>query len=294
LQTHSFPTRRSSDLAGTGNADGSLGTTDAVGRYRTYTRIEGAFSWEKLAEAMRAGRNVATSGPFVLFDVGGEGPGAELPADGRPRKATLKAWSSPLPGETLTTVQVVRNGEVVRAWDLRQERTREWEISFDVSDSEFAWYCVRALSECRDTVSVARWGPQLYELAVANPVYFLPAGFRRPGPAEARVSLKVTDEAGRATQATVSVHDGAGEVGRYEMPASGEAVLTVAATASLVVSAQGFQSAQRNLYMDCPELFEYCRNINMVWPSFYSPEVYTELRRRLADLKLSVRLAREA
>jgi hypothetical protein len=75
-------------VAGTGNSDGSLGTTRGAGRYRTYTKIEG----------------------------------------------------------------------------------------------EFSWYTVRVLSRSRDPVSTSLWGEHPYELAVANPVYFLPD----PAPAAGR------------------------------------------------------------------------------------------------------------
>ena len=279
-------------VAGTGNSDGALGTTRGLGRYRTYTRIDGAFSWEALAEAMRAGRNVATSGPFVLFEADGEPPGAEFAADGTPRRATIRAWSGPLPGETLTAVQLVRNGEVIRAWDLHAENAREWETTLELADDEFAWYCVRALSLSRDPASVALWGDRLYEAAVANPVYFLPDGFERPRPAPARVSLRVTDETGAPVAATVSVHDGAGEIARHEVPASGEATLATPGTASLIIEAPGCEPAVRNLFMDCPELHDYIRNIGLVWPSFFSPETYRVLRQRLGGLKLSVALKR--
>lgn len=281
-------------VAGTGNSDGSLGTTEGVGRYRTYTKVNGDFTWAKLAESMRAGRNVATSGPFALLTVDGCDPGAEFPADGKPRRADLRAWSGPLPGEVLTAVQLVRNGEVVRAWDLRAERAREWAVSFDIAEKEFAWHCVRVLSSCSDPVDAWHYGPHHCELAVVNPFYFLPDGFERPAPAEACVSLKVTDGAGRAVAASVTIHDGAGEMARHELPPSGQAALRLPATASLAISAPGCRTAERNLYMDCPDLFEYCRNLNMVWPSVYSPQTFAELRRRLASLSLSVVLEGQA
>jgi len=279
-------------IAGTGNSDGALGTTRGIGIYRTYTKIDGEFTWDKLAENMKAGRNVATSGPFVIFEVDGRDAGAEFPADSKDRKATIKAWSGPLPGEKLTAVQLVRNGEVVRAWDLREQDLRDWETSFDIRDNEFAWYCVRVVSNSCDPVSVRKWGPVLYELAVANAVYFLPDGFERPAPTEAQVSLKVTDEDGAPVAAEVAVHDDGGEIARHRLDETGEAALTVPGTASLLVSAAGFETAERSIYLDSPQIYDFCRNMNMVWPSFYSPETFRELRHRLENLSLAVTLQR--
>jgi len=301
-------------VAGTGNSDGALGDVPwGLGRFRTYVKIDGGFSWEKLAQGIQVGRCIASSGPFVLFTVDEQPPGAEFPADGKPRRASVRAWSAPNPGEKLVAVQLVRNGEVVRAWDLRAENARYWETAFELREGQFAWYCVRVLSTCGNPLSQELWGPQVNELAVANPVYFLPRstgvppvdrstgvppvdmgkmpmlqGFQRPSPAAARVCLNITDaDTGQPLNATVEIHDGAGVLKSEKCPASG-GVLTMPATASLRISASGYETQERNLFMDCPELYEYSMNIGTVWPSFYSPETFHELRKRLGNLKVSV------
>ena len=281
-------------VAGTGNSDGALANNAGLGRFRTYTHIGGGvgpFSWSALAENMKAGRNVASSGPFVLFDVEGELPGAEFPADGKVRRARIKAWSAPLPGETLTAVQLIRNGEAVRAWDLRSEKARVWETQLELSDDEFAWYAVRVLSSCRDDETVARFGASVCELAVANPVYFLPKGFARPQPEPARLTLAVADaESKQPIAAKVSVIVASQPIDTIDLKPAPEHAVTVPATATLRVTADGFTATERCLYLACPELHEYCRNIGTVWPSFFTPEPYRELRRRLQNLHLTVEL----
>lgn len=280
-------------VAGTGNSDGALGSTRGLGHYRTYTQIEGAFSWEKLAQGIQAGRCVATSGPFALFEVDGQGPGTEVLADGKIRRATVKALSGPLPGETLVAVQLIRNGEVVRAWDLHDQNVREWETSFEIRDCEYSWYCLRVLSTSRNALSLELWGPHINELAVANPVYFLPTGFERPRPEAARVRLQVIDaDSGKVLNVAVEIHDGDGVIAQEEFSGT-EHVLTVPATASLRISSTGYETAERNLYMDCPEIFEFCRNMCTLYPSFFSPETFRELRHRIANLNLTVGLKRQ-
>ena len=135
----------------------------------------------------------------MLFEVDGQRPGAEFPADGQSHHARLTAWSSPLPGETLVSVQVIRNGEIVQAWDLRSRRARQWSGEFELSDTAYAWYAIRVTSTCLDPACLATWRQpaEIYEVAVANPVYFLPKTFHRPRPALAKVRLKVADPQGK-------------------------------------------------------------------------------------------------
>lgn len=273
-------------VAGTANSDGSI-ADGLAGRFRTYTLIEGEFSWAKVADAIRAGACVASSGPMVLYQVDGRDPGAEFPADGKPHTATLKAWSGPLPGETLVCVQVIRNGEIIRAWDLRGGQLREWEGEFELSDTTFAWYAIRVSSTCRDPQALAHWNQpaDLYDIAVASPVYFLPSGFRRPEPAAAQVTLHVTDEQGTPVVASVAVIDMGQEVARLTTDPRGKLVLQAPATAILQIESAGHQAAHRDLYMDSA-IFEYCRNFT----NFYTPEAWHTLRRMLGNLIFTVQL----
>ena len=278
-------------VSGTGSSDGNIGAQTGVGRFRTYTKIAGDFTWDKLADGIRAGACVASSGPFVQFTVDGRDCGAEFPADGKGRPATIQAWSGPLPGETLMTVQIVRNGEIVRAWDLHKDNLRQWSTKLDLADDQYAWYAVRVLSASTDRAQRA-WGPHVYELAVASPVYFLPKGFHRPKPAAARVALTVTDESGKPLAAEVTVLDAGGPIRKLTVPADGSAVVDAPATASLSIHADGYPDQQRCLYMDT-EVFAYCRNMGTVWPSFYSPETWTDLRELLGKLTLAVKMKRQ-
>jgi hypothetical protein len=277
-------------LAGTGNSDGALGVNHGLGRYRTYTHIDGEFSWAKLAHGMKSGACIATSGPFVLFEVDGQIPGAEFRADGRVRRATIKAWSAPLPGEMMHACQLVRNGEVIRAWDLREKKTRYWETEFDLCDNEFAWYCLRVLSTSTDRQTLKNWGPHVYELAVANPVYFLPENFTRPAPEPARIHLVIRNAASQqAMNAWVEVHDNAQLVATYDI--TGEQTISVPPTATLRFSVDGYRTIERNVYMDCPEIFNFCQNMGTLWPSFYSPETFHVLRQMLRSLRMVVDLS---
>jgi len=49
-----------------------------------------------------------------------------------------------------------------------------------------------------------------------------------------------------------------------------EIVVQAPATAALRIGAPGYADEERSLYMDT-EVFGYCRNMNELYPSFYSP-----------------------
>jgi hypothetical protein len=276
-------------VAGTANSDGSI-IDGQAGRFRTYTHIDGDFSWAKIAQGIRAGACVASSGPMVLFEVDGKHPGAEFPADGQPHHARLTAWSSPLPGETLVSVQVLRNGEIVQAWDLRSKRARQWSGEFELGDTAYAWYAVRVTSTCQDPACLAAWRQpaEIYEVAVASPVYFLPKSFRRPQPALAKVRIKVTATEGKPMAATVHVVDAGREIAQVAVGAGGEARFQAPATAVLAIRAPGFAEVKKDLFLDSP-LVEFCRNFN----GFYTPEAYHEVRELLGRMEFEVRLTRK-
>jgi hypothetical protein len=279
-------------VSGTGNSDGALGQNHGLGRYRTYTHIDGEFSWSKLAAGMKSGNCIATSGPFVLFEIDGRKPGTEFRADGKVRRATIKAWSAPLPGEILHACQLVRNGEVVRAWDLRELKTRYWETEFELHDDVFAWYCLRVLSTSTDRHTQQHWGPHVYELAVANPIYFLSDRFQRPSAEPATINLTVRRAGSKhSLKAKVDVLENSQLIASYLI--DGEQTISIPATATLEFSCAGFKTVQRCVYIDCPEIFDFCQEMGMLWPSFFSPETFHVLRQRFKTLRMCVDLAEE-
>jgi hypothetical protein len=267
-------------VAGTANSDGSI-VEGHAGRLRTYARIDGPFSWSKIAQAIRDGACVASSGPMVLFDVDGRRPGTEFPADGQTHRARLTAWSGPKPQEALVSVQVVRNGEIIQAWDLRSKRARQWSGEFELGDTAFAWYAIRVIS----AVPVSGPTTETYAVAVASPVYFLPKSFRRPQPAPAKVRLKIADPQGNPLAAMVDVIDAGKTVAQIPVGATGGATFPTPATAVLSIRAPGYVEAKRDLFLDSP-LREACRNFN----GFYTPTAYNKVRKMLGDLRFEVRL----
>ncbi len=279
-------------VAATGDTDGSImGAEFGLGQFRTYIRTGEGFDWDKGTQALKDGATVATSGPFAFFEVSGKGPGAEFVADGKKHKATITAYPGPSAGETLTSVAVIRNGEIVRAWDLRDKKLAKWSGSFQISDKEFAWYAVRVISQSKDRQTRKFWGPSVYELASTSAIWMLPPGYQRPKPAKARTTLTVVDAEGKPVSANVTVVDNEKNIATVEAK-DGSAVIESPATALLTISAPGFKQATRSLYMDT-EIYTMCRKMSPVnwgpqYPSFFSPETFKDIRNKLANLEMKV------
>jgi hypothetical protein len=271
-------------IAGTANSDACLDRGAGPGRLRTYVRVRGDFTWDKVVEAIRAGRVVASSGPFVRWSVAGLPPGSEFASDGRVRRAVMRVWSAPQPAERLTAVQLIRCGEVVRAWDLRNLGIRSWSGAFDLRADEFAWYTLRVLS---NPVAAPETPPAV---AVGGVIWFLPSGFRRPEPTPACVDLSAVDEAGRPVSgAAVAVIDAEREVARFATDADGRVRITAPATACLNVAA-GFAPGERRIFTDCPEILEACIATDTAWASLHQPTTYHSMRRLLSGLRMRVTL----
>jgi len=273
-------------VAGTANTDGSV-IDGQAGRFRTYTKIQGDFSWANIAQGIRDGACIASSGPMVLFTVDGKDSGTEFPADGRSHTARLRVWSGPLPGENLVSVQVIRNGEIVKAWDLRSQRAREWSGTFRISDNSFSWYAIRVTATCKDPELNSTWSQPagLYEVAVASPVYFIPAGFLRPAPGLATLKLHVTDKEGHPLAAFVSVTDFGKEIFRKGTDKNGDAQFSAPATASIAVKAPGFGEVRKDIYMDSP-VSGFCKDFN----DFYTPAGFMRLRELIGNLGFEIKL----
>lgn len=108
-------------IPATGSSDATFDNPGRAlpGAVRVYTRLGEPFSMPGLVRAMKAGRNFVTSGPLLLLDFDGSGPGAILPVRGR-RQGTLRvqAWASGHVHEYLNHVELLRNGQPFRRFPI--------------------------------------------------------------------------------------------------------------------------------------------------------------------------------
>ena len=134
------------------------------GFWATYLYVgpNGTVNDNALAEAVRRGQTMATTGPLVLWNIDGQTSGATLPVDGRPRQITIEVlhahhnWT--LDEDRISKVELIRNGELVRAWEPNATGAT---LSHVINEDQPCWYAVRARG------TDARW-----QVAVASPIYF--------------------------------------------------------------------------------------------------------------------------
>ena len=139
------------------------------GSARTYTYLPDGFSLKGVTRATAAGRTFVTTGPLLLASLGGRPPGSDLRADGRPVSLDIEVWASGEdPGE-LSRLEVLRNGIVVKTWELEG---RSHKAVYEIAERENAWYCVRAFGS----------KPEKQRAITAPSISARPASLRRPPP----------------------------------------------------------------------------------------------------------------
>lgn len=169
------------------------------GFWATYLYVgpHGKVDNASLAQAVRQGRTMATTGPIVLLNVDGQLSGATLPADGRPHEVTVDVlhahhnWT--LEDARIAKVELFRNGKVVRIWE---PNTPDAKLTLTVQETEPCWYAARAFG------SDPHW-----QVAVASSIYFAkePVAAKR-SPLTVRVRGRVYDfVSGEEAQAKITV-----------------------------------------------------------------------------------------
>lgn len=123
-------------------------------RFKTYAYAD-AFHIDALCTAVKAGRNIVTTGPIVQLFANGQGPGSVLPyADDetfRLRVEAVACYQAPL-----SRVQLIVGGEV-------------WK-EYEVNDARFE--AIETLSVDKDSFVLAKSYDGAGNVAMTNPVYF--------------------------------------------------------------------------------------------------------------------------
>lgn len=257
-------------IAGCGETDGELRGAHHIGQINTWTRLPAGtpYSPAALAAAVRAGRSVMSSGPYVdlRVDDGDMTTGDRLVADGSDHVLTIEAWSAPEPDELLTWVVVYRNGHPWYIRDLRETPIRHIAVALPVRECEFAWYVVKAYGhggpdsrEWLDVMAYARrcetavhteyrdWT----QVALTNPVYFLPPGWTPPAPVRCALDLRLVDAAGAVLPAVpVRVRDGERTVLEAVSDASGRVRGEAPPTAMIEIAPPGQAVRRLSIFLD--------------------------------------------
>lgn len=131
-----------------------------LGYNRVYVKLDGAFSYERWFQALKAGRSMATNGPMLFLTVEGQGPGEVLRLpEGRGRKVRVRAEvSSQKPMDRL---EVIFKGKVIRT--VRGSGKLIADFQFDAGET--GWIAARAFERPDHTVRFAHTSPVYVEVA---------------------------------------------------------------------------------------------------------------------------------
>ncbi|MGJ5817458.1 CehA/McbA family metallohydrolase [Paludibaculum fermentans] len=253
------------------------------GKVRVYTHMDGQPSIAAAADAIRRGRSFVTSGPLLLLEVDGQGPGSTLTAAAAQRRvARLRAWPSGLPGERLTGVELLRNGEVMRTF-TPAEGDGGFEVEHSWTEEGGAWIIARCFGRNRDT-----------QVAITNPVFLDRSPWTPALPARARVRVRIHDyNSGARVGALCEIVEMVGRTPRLlfgREAREGAVDLEVPATARVRVTAPGYRPMTRSLFLDVPEILRSTLETRVEQMLDWS--TYERTRRLLSEAQLDFPLVR--
>jgi len=240
------------------------------GSMRVYYQVVDRMSPENVAAALKRGRTFVTSGPVIFTNIDGFLQlGDSIRAGGSGHTLHIDAYASGERNDYLSYVVVFRNGKIHHLWDLRKQKTRHVQKSLEFSETEEAWYVVKAYGKkawknpanldvmelcgrIEDGVSVVETGGA-FDICITSPFYFFTKDPADPPCLQSDVHLtllhpETQEKIGKACikimlegEATDSLYTEYGQA-RFTMPIH----------AMLVISAEGFPTIRRGLYLDYP------------------------------------------
>lgn len=261
-------------LTGIAETDGSLGRHHPIGHLRTYFKTDKSHcDIADCVQALRSGKVIVSSGPFleIRVDGGSYGAGDHITTDGEENhRLTVTAWAQPLPDEFISLVVLYCNGRVHTVREYLEDRPAQVTCEFDISTGpERSWYVVKVYgSSCpaREFLDLMSYAEAcefeshdeykaIRQVAISNPVYFEPRGWEPPAPVKGRIRLEIVRPDGRAasdTQILVADH---GDTFRIDCDEKGCAEFQATAGASLEILSNG-QTIRRHIFPDYPPLYE--------------------------------------
>jgi hypothetical protein len=147
---------------------GKASNCDLLGNTRTYAKLskEEPFTYKNWIEAVRAGKTIVTTGPFISLEVDGHEPGEIVDLEGGNQAVRVRAEARA--HSEIESLEVICNGRIVRSVQPAQGETSAV-LEFEMQISESSWLVAR----CGGPYS---W-PRFSRLAaVTSPVYVKIAG----------------------------------------------------------------------------------------------------------------------
>jgi hypothetical protein len=266
-------------IPGTASSDATFDNPGHAlpGAVRVYTHLEEPFSIAALVRATKAGRNFVTSGPLLTIEFGAFGPGAVIPVSSqRQGKLRVQAWASGHSNEFLTAVEIIRNGEVFRRFDLDSRKTA-FLVDLPISETATAWYVARCQGSSED------------EVAITNPIYFEGPDYQAPVPEPAMVTVHVRDARTRDPLAAhYEVIEMTGRTPSLKSSGDlrdGQGKVQMPATARLRVHSEGYSPQTKSVFLDQENLLD--ATLNSHAEQLLDWNTYETIRTQLRNSRLS-------
>lgn len=231
-----------------------------------------------LRDAIRAGRSVVGTGPFIRIYVDGIGSGGSVPVVNRPRHVFVDAYATSDPEDSIAGFEIVYNGRVIHTWEGGHKQKTVSGHTRPLRLDEPGWILARYRSTAAD-----HW-------AITNPVYI--GEDRQPRPLLAVATVRVFGSGGEPLDATVEVFQFGTRILRRESAGGEGVVLRVPATARVRVSAPGHAAREVDLYRDTEAgaMIESLRESGYLRGRMLGWQAYADLAERMGDLRVDVRL----
>ena len=245
------------------------------GQFRTYVHLDGDVTQGRLVQALAKGHSFVSSGPILLFSVFAAGPGSDLPV-GRKRRATLQAWASGASTDFLTRIELIRNGEVVQAWDL-DDQSRTHKLAVALQDSVDCWY----VAKC--------YGADTSQVALTNPIYFRSDEVDAPEPVQAvvRGTIRLPDGS-PVTNAQILVKDPLGTVVLETIARNGQFRLWASPTSTIEVQAKELGTASQRIFDNghLVELLDQIMHVDTPPDTLFAPATVERVTNALKNIDM--------
>lgn len=249
--------------------DGGLGKNDRFyyGSMRTYYKVDGEFSIPKVADAVRRGETFVSSGPILKVNIDEKYKiGDIIRIDGSKHTLNIEAFASGDKDDYLSYIIVYRNGEIFKLWDIREDKSRNFRESLDITEDKQAWYVTKAygrkawedpenldiLKVCDKSQGKAYppFNGDLHNICITSPFYLWPEGVEDPAAMESDVNLSLHSASGeKIAHAMIDILVKDSVIKTVEL-ANGNAKFTMPVHGLLRISTSDSKTIYRGLYMD--------------------------------------------
>ncbi|MFM7785150.1 MAG: CehA/McbA family metallohydrolase [Gammaproteobacteria bacterium] len=190
------------DVPGLGSTD-KMWNSQVAGSVRTYVQVDGALSYQKWVEGIRAGRTFISSNAMIDFRLDGKLPGASLERKPGDKMRFSVGLDARLP---LERAEILVNGQIV-AHRENPAGLRHWRFDGELEIEGSAWVAARAWSRQELPYQRRLTASPSIVFAHSSPVYVGVNGLPRRSPGDAALLAEICDRTIRWARTTARYHD---------------------------------------------------------------------------------------